>query len=209
MLTRSRRPAASRASDAASFGASPGARASISVADRALGEAREGDELAARPDRLGQRAEVVGDEDDDGVRRRLLEVLEQRVGGVLVHRLGAVDEVDAAVGLERPHVQVAAELADVVDADLVADRLDAGRGRDARRARRGRGLRSARRRTRWRRARLPTPDGPWKRYACAGPRRRAAARSRRFASACSGMLSKTFTDLLCDHLGRAVAVAPS
>ena len=35
-----------------------------------------------------------------------------------------VDEVDAAVGLERPHVQVAAQLADVVDADLVADRLD-------------------------------------------------------------------------------------
>ena len=123
-MTRSRRPAASRASDATSFGESPGARASISVADRALGEAREGNELAPRPDRVGQWAEVVGDEDDDGVRRRLLEVLEQRVGGVLVHRLGAVHEVDAAVGLERPHVQVAAELADVIDADLVPDRLD-------------------------------------------------------------------------------------
>src|SRR6185312_3752495 len=35
-----------------------------------------------------------------------------------------VDEVDAAVGLERPHMQVASELADVVDADLVPDRLD-------------------------------------------------------------------------------------
>ena len=33
-------------------------------------------------------------------------------------------EVDAAVGLERAHVQVAPQLADVVDADLVADRLE-------------------------------------------------------------------------------------
>ena len=33
------------------------------------------------------------------------------------------DEVHAAVGLERPHVQVAPQLADRVDADLVAERL--------------------------------------------------------------------------------------
>ena len=43
-------------------------------------------------------------------------------------------------------------------------------------------------------ARFPTPGGPWKRYACAGPSA-SAARSRRFASACSGKLSKTSTDL--------------
>ena len=35
----------------------------------------------------------------------------------------AEDEVDAAVGLERPHVQVAPQLAHLVDADLVAERL--------------------------------------------------------------------------------------
>ena len=35
-----------------------------------------------------------------------------------------MDEVDAARGLERAHVQVAAQLPHVVDADLVADRLE-------------------------------------------------------------------------------------
>src|SRR5882724_11592745 len=45
-------------------------------------------------------------------------------------------------------------------------------------------------------ARLPTPGGPWKRYACAGPSSASAARSSRFASACSEMFSKTSTDLL-------------
>src|SRR5919108_2800672 len=54
-------------------------------------------------------------------------------------------------------------------------------------------------------ARLPTPGGPWKRYACAVPSA-SAARRRRFASACSGNVSKTSTDLLGDLLGRAVAL---
>ena len=54
---------------------------------------------------------------------RLLEILEQRVGGLGVHQVRAEDEVDAAIGLERPHVQVAPQLADRVDADLVAERL--------------------------------------------------------------------------------------
>src|SRR2546430_2793910 len=53
--------------------------------------------------------------------------------------------------------------------------------------------------------RLPTPAGPWKRYACAGPSE-SAARSRRFASCCSGKLSNASTDLLCDLLGRLLAV---
>ncbi len=90
----------------------------------ALGEACERNELAARQDRLRQRAEIVRDEDDHRVRRRLLQILEQRVGGILVHRLRGVEEIDAALGLEGPHVQVAAQLTDVVDADLVADRLE-------------------------------------------------------------------------------------
>ena len=46
------------------------------------------------------------------------------------------------------------------------------------------------------------PDGPWKRYACAGPSA-SAARSSRFASCCSGTLSKAFTDLLRELLGAA------
>src|SRR5438105_455183 len=53
--------------------------------------------------------------------------------------------------------------------------------------------------------RLPTPAGPWKRYACAG-RSAIAARSRRFASACSGKLSNASTDLLCDLVGRPLAL---
>src|SRR5918994_4562796 len=48
--------------------------------------------------------------------------------------------------------------------------------------------------------RFPTPRGPWKRYACAGPSTSAARRSR-FASSCSGKVSKLSTDLLGDIFG--------
>src|SRR5690242_7303372 len=54
-------------------------------------------------------------------------------------------------------------------------------------------------------ARLPTPAGPWNRYACAGPSARAARRSR-FASSCSGTLSKLVEHLLGDLARRARAV---
>src|SRR3954452_11362031 len=54
-------------------------------------------------------------------------------------------------------------------------------------------------------ARFPTPGGPWKRYACAGPSA-SAARSSRFASACSGKLANASTYLLGDLVGRPVAV---
>src|SRR6266511_934613 len=43
--------------------------------------------------------------------------------------------------------------------------------------------------------RLPTPGGPWKRYACAGPSVSAAS-SRRFDSSCSGKRSKLIPHLL-------------
>src|SRR5438045_9003196 len=51
-------------------------------------------------------------------------------------------------------------------------------------------------------ARLPTPGGPCSRYACAGPSA-SAARRRRFASACSGKVSKLSTDLFRE-LGRGL-----
>src|SRR5438876_7796401 len=54
-------------------------------------------------------------------------------------------------------------------------------------------------------ARLPTPAGPWNRYACAGPWASAAAR-RPFASTCSGMLSKLIQDLARDLDRRPRAV---
>ena len=122
--SRSSRPAATRASAVRRSSSSSGARAVDRVAHRPLGQPPERDELAARADRLGDRPEVVGDEHDHRVRRRLLEVLEQRVGRVVVHQVGAEDQVDAPVGLERPHVQVAAERADLVDADHLAERLE-------------------------------------------------------------------------------------
>ncbi len=94
------------------------------LAHRALGQAAERHRLAARADRLRQRPEIVRHEQHHRVRRRLLEILQQCVGGVLVHGVRAEDDVDAARRLERAHVQVAAQLADVVDADLVAERLE-------------------------------------------------------------------------------------
>ena len=92
--------------------------------DRGLREAPERNELAAGADRLRQRAEPLGDEDHDRVRRRFLEILEERVGGVLVQRVGAEDQVDAPLALERPHVKVTAQLPHVVDPDLLAQRLE-------------------------------------------------------------------------------------
>ncbi len=94
------------------------------LANRLLRQPPERHELAARANRLGNRAEVVGDQDDHRVRRRLLEVLEQRVERVLVHEMRAEDEIDAAVRFERPHVQVASQLADRVDADHLAERVE-------------------------------------------------------------------------------------
>src|SRR6476659_10564553 len=55
-------------------------------------------------------------------------------------------------------------------------------------------------------ARLPTPGGPWEGYACAGPSSAIAARSSRFASACSEMFSKMSTDLLVQFIRRPRAV---
>src|SRR6476659_6008949 len=55
-------------------------------------------------------------------------------------------------------------------------------------------------------ARLPTPGGPWEGYACAGPSSAIAARSSRFASACSEMFSKLSTDLLVQFIRRPRAV---
>ncbi len=94
------------------------------LADRPFREPAEGDELATREDRRRERAELARDEDDDGVGRRLLEVLQQRVGRVRVHAVGVENQVDAAVGLERAHVEVVAQGADVVDADHLAERLE-------------------------------------------------------------------------------------
>ena len=101
-----------------------GARAEHLLAHRPLGEPPERDRLAARADRLRQRPDLVRDEHDHRVLGRLLEILQQRVGRLVVQQVRAEDEVDAALRLERAHVQVAPHLADGVDPDLVAERLE-------------------------------------------------------------------------------------
>ena len=188
------RPPAVRASVAISASLRPARVRRDRLAQRRLGETPERDELAARADRLRQRAEPFGDEDDDRVRRRLLEILQERVGRVLVERVGAEDEVDAPVGLERPHVEVAPQLADVVDADLLAERLEnvevgMAAARDARLV--------AEQLAREPPRELPLPDArrAVEEVRMAGPSA-SAAESSRFASCCSGTLSKALTDLV-------------
>ena len=94
------------------------------VSHGALGKAPERDELAAGANRLRDRAELVGDQHDRRVQRGLLEILEQRIGGVVVEQVRGEQEVHAALRLERPQVQVVVKLADDVDPDHVAERLD-------------------------------------------------------------------------------------
>jgi predicted pyridoxine 5'-phosphate oxidase superfamily flavin-nucleotide-binding protein len=63
--------------------------------------------------------------------RRFLEDLEQRVGGIAVHVVGAVDDDDAPAAFRRGETQEVRDLARVVDDDLVAQhplaRLGIGR----------------------------------------------------------------------------------
>src|SRR5439155_7737208 len=55
------------------------------------------------------------------------------------------------------------------------------------------------------RPRLPTPEGPCRRYACAGPSA-SAAESRRFASCCSDTAANAVKDHLGELRGRQPAV---
>ena len=81
-------------------------------------------ELTPRANRLRDRSELVGDENDRRVLAGLLEILEQRVGSIRVESVRAEEQVDAAVGLERTEVKIVVELADRVDPDHLAERLD-------------------------------------------------------------------------------------
>ena len=98
---------------------------------RALREPAERHELAAGEDRRRQRAELARDEHDRRVWRRLLQILEQRVRGVLVHPVRVEHEVDAPLALERPHVQVVPERAQCRRCGSSRRAARAGRGRGA------------------------------------------------------------------------------
>ena len=163
--SRSSRPAATRASAARSSSASCGGARVDELAHRALGEPPERHELAPRADRLGDRPEVVGDQDDHRVRRRLLEILEQRVGRVLVQQVRALDR-DRRAG--RPRTGACAGRAAARGSRRCGSSRRARRARRDRRGTRARVPSSARANVRAT-SRLPTPGGPWKRYACAGP----------------------------------------
>ena len=111
----------------------------------------------------------------DRVRRRLLEVLEQRVGGVLVHPVGAEDEVDAPVRASNGRMCRSRRSSRiVVDPDLVAERLEhvqVGMRAPLDPRRVAEQLPGERER---RRAASRPRGGPWSRYACAGPSASAA-----------------------------------
>ena len=108
-----------------------------------LGEARplEDERLAARAHRRQHLGEVGRAEDEDEVRRRLLDQLQQRVPGGVGELVRLVEDVDLVAPLGRLEDDALADLADVVDAALRRrvhlDDVERGavRDRDARVAR--------------------------------------------------------------------------
>ena len=115
--------------------------------------AREGEGLAAALDRVQQPVRLRRAEDEDDVRRRLLERLQQRVRGVGGQRVRLVEDVDLVAALDGLHGDALADLAHVVDAAVATPR----RAR-SRRARWRRGSRRRRRSggTAWSSARRTT-----------------------------------------------------
>ena len=112
----------------------------------------------------------------------------------------AVHEVHAPVGLERPHVQVAPQLADRVDPDHLAERVELveirvelARRAEERVAERARDLPLAHARRAVEEVRVRRPLA-------------SAASSSRVASACSEKLANVLTNLLGDLVGRPRAV---
>ncbi len=87
---------------------------------RALIQRTERQPAAARADRRQQAAGRMANEDDERLGRRLLQDLQERVGGAAVQLVDAVDDDDAPAAGGRLQVHEGAELADVVDDDLGA-----------------------------------------------------------------------------------------
>jgi len=80
------------------------------------GEQREVEVLGARPDRGQHPLGLGGREDEHHVRRRLLERLQQRVGGRRAEHVDLVDDVDLALRRPgEPEVDALHEIAHVVD----------------------------------------------------------------------------------------------
>ena len=97
----------------------------LSVGDQAqelrqLGEAgpREEERLAARAHRGEDLVELGRAEDEDEVRRRLFDQLQERVPGGIRQLVRLVEDVDLEAALDRLEDDVVADLADVVDPAL-------------------------------------------------------------------------------------------
>ena len=158
------------------------------VRERVRGRRVEPHRLAAAGDRRQHLRGLVGEQQQDDVGRRLLERFQQRVGGLLDHRVGALEDEDPVARLERRVrgggddrlVHIAAQhlvgaarrdprqvrVRAVVDAGLDVGRVPAPRARSSPAK-----VRAA--------LRLPEPAGPCRRYACAGSSFRAAPRTAR------------------------------
>src|SRR4029079_13273450 len=87
---------------------------------RQLGEAgaREEEGLAARAHRRQDLRELGRAEDEDEMRRRLLDQLEERVPRGIRELVRLVEDVDLEAALDRLEDHVLADLADVVDPAL-------------------------------------------------------------------------------------------
>ena len=86
--------------------------------ERLLGERAEPKPLRARPDRRQQPVGRARAQHDVVARRRLLERLEQAVGGARVQRVGVVDDDDARRGLVRPRLRERDDGLGLVDDEL-------------------------------------------------------------------------------------------
>ena len=75
---------------------------------------------APRADRRQEPPRAVRHQEQEHATRRLLEDFEERIGGVAVHLVGAVDDDDAPAALGRGQPQKSADLAGVLDDDLAA-----------------------------------------------------------------------------------------
>ena len=78
----------------------------------------EDERLAARAHRRQHLGEIRGAEDEDEVRRRLLDQLQQRVPGGVGELVRLVEDVDLVAPFRRLEDDALADLADVVDAAL-------------------------------------------------------------------------------------------
>ena len=94
----------------------------------------EDERLAARADGRQHLREVGGAEDEDEMRRRLLDQLQQRVPGGVRELVRLVEDVDLVAALDRLQDDAVADLADVVDAALRGrvhlDHVEGGAGGD-------------------------------------------------------------------------------